>query len=208
MAKKQFEIHHINHLLAGGPDKMWRIDDLTSSTEGIYASTAKRTLERRISEVPWLNSSQHANDQLDELNRPARQLVFDALVMKARKQRKAVLFVQLHRLPDMGDDQQPQEYNVLVAENGKGSKRWCLLCDDEIPSLLAGFTLLAAGKPTIFFPSGSLVMTCREFKRLGQSVAKDIDIAIGQFPEPNTSNDDYIPKTNTMVKAQPTKLLI
>ena len=99
MTKKQIEVQHRNHLLAGGPDKMWRIDDLRSSTGGIDASTAKRTLERWISAVPWLKSSHHANDQLDELNRPARQLVLDALVMRARKKRKAALFVQLHPLP-------------------------------------------------------------------------------------------------------------
>ena len=35
MTKKQFEVQHRNHLLAGGPDKMWRIEDLRSSTGGI-----------------------------------------------------------------------------------------------------------------------------------------------------------------------------
>ena len=34
MAKKQFEVQHINHLLAGGSDKMWRIEDLRLSSEG------------------------------------------------------------------------------------------------------------------------------------------------------------------------------
>ena len=185
---------------------MWRIGDLRLSLRGTdEAITAKRTLERWISAIPWLKSSHQAIDQVDELNRPARQLVLDSLVTRARKKRKAALFVQLHRLPIVDDDQQPQEYNVLVAEDGKGAKRWCLLCDAEIPSLLAGLTLLAAGKPTIFFPSGSLVVTCREFKRLRQSLAKDIDIATGQFAEPNTSNDDYMPEAKTMAKTQPTK---
>jgi sulfate adenylyltransferase subunit 2 len=209
MAKKQVEIQHRNHLLAGGPNKMWRIGDLRLSLGGTdEAITAKRSLERWIAAIPWLKSSHQAIDQVDEFNRPARQLVLDFLVMSARKKRRAALFVQLNRLPNVGDDQQTQEYNVLVAEDGKGAKRWCLLCDDETPSLLAGLTLLAAGKPTIFFPSGSLVVTCREFERLGQSVAKDIDIdiATGQFPEPNSSNDDYMPETKTMAKTQPTKL--
>ena len=207
MAKKQVEIQHRNHLLAGGPDKMWGIGDLRLSLRGTdEAITAKRTLERWISAIPWLKSSHQAIDQVDELNRPACQLVLDSLVTRARKKRKAALFVQLHRLPIVGDDQQPQEYNVLVAEDGKGAKRWCLLSDDEIPSLLAGLTLLAAGKPTSFFPSGTLVVTCREFKRLGQSLTKDIDIATGQFPEPNTSNDQYMSETKTMAKSQPTKL--
>ena len=40
MTKKQVEAHHRNRLLSGGPDKMWRIDDLRSSTGGIDASIA------------------------------------------------------------------------------------------------------------------------------------------------------------------------
>jgi sulfate adenylyltransferase subunit 2 len=50
------------------------------------------------------------------------------------------------------------------------------------------------------------VETCREFKRLGQSVAKDIDISIGQFPEPNTSHTEYMPEIKSIAKIQPTKL--
>ena len=207
MTKKQIRAQHRNHLLADGPDKIWRIEDLRLSllkTDG--ASAAKRTLERWVSVIPWLKSSHHANDQLDELNRPARQLVLGALVLRARKKRKTALFVRLHPLQNACDDQQPQKYNVLVAEDGKGAKRWCLLCDDKIPSLSAGLTLLAAGKPTVFFPSGGLVSNCREFKRLGRSVAKDIDIAIGQFPELKTSYTEYMTETNSMTKTQPTKL--
>jgi len=206
MGKKQTEVQHINHLIADGPDKIWRIEDLRLSTRNLDEATSKRTLERWISAITWLKSSHHVNDQLDELNRPARQLVLEALVTKARKKRKAALFVQLNHLPDMGDDQQIQKYKVLVAEDGKGTKRWCLLCDDKIPSLLKGLTLLAASKPTIFFPSGELVMTCREFKRLEQSIAKDIKIEIGQFPELNTSNAEYILDTKSMAKTQPTRL--
>ena len=110
MTKEQFEVQHINHLLDGGPGKMWRINDLRISTRGLDESTSKRTLERWISAITWLKSSHHTSDQLDELNRPARQLVLDTFVIRARKKRRAALFVQLNRLPDMGHDQQPQEY--------------------------------------------------------------------------------------------------
>ena len=78
------------------------------------------------------------------------------------RNRKAALFVQLHRLPITNDNQSYQEFNVLFAEDGKGAKRWCLLADKQIPISLAGLTLLADGKPIMFFPSGSLVVTCRE----------------------------------------------
>lgn len=205
MDKKELEVQHRIHLLAGGPDRMWQIEDLKPSKDGTGRDISKRTLERWISAIPWLKNSHHENDQIDELNRPARKIVLDALVMKARKKRKAVLFVQLHRLPNKDDDE-AQENNVLVAQDGKGAKRWCLLCDNQIASLLNGLMLLAAGKPTIFFPSGLLVGKCREFKRLGKSVAKDIDIETGQFPEPKISNANYMPETKTISKTQAAKL--
>jgi len=108
--------------------------------------------------------------------------------------------VQLHRLPITNDNQPYQEFNVLVAEDGKGAKRWCLLADKQIPISLAGLTLLAAGKPTMFFPSGCLVVTCREINRREQNPGAGIGVGTSQFPEPNTSNDDYLPETKTMAK--------
>ncbi|MBT6027131.1 MAG: sulfate adenylyltransferase subunit CysD [Porticoccaceae bacterium] len=206
MSQKHFESQHAADLLAGGSDKIWRLEDVKRLLEHRGEGLVKRTLERRISAMSWLNSSHQPNEQMDELNRPATQLVLDALVIGARKKRKAALFVQLHRLPTADGAQQPKEPNILVAEDGKGAKRWCLLSDDEIPSLLAGLTLLAAGKPTMFFPSGNLVVTCRELKRGEQSAGIGIDIATGQFPETFTANIDDLSTTKATGRVQPTKL--
>lgn len=205
MNQKNFELQHKYDLLATGTNKMWCLEDLRLSTAGGDESPSKRTLERWLSNIPWLKSSHQTNDQLDESNRAANQLVLDALVSGARKKRKAVLFVQLHHLPITNDNQQYQEFNVLVAEDGKGAKRWCLLSDEEIPILLTGLKLLASGKPTMFFPSGRLVATCRELNRREQNRVAEIDIVTSQFHELNTSNY-YLPETKTMAKTQPTKL--
>ena len=205
MSQKQFESQHKIDLLAGGTDKIWRLEDLRLSTEGTGESPTKRTLERWISAISWLKSSHQANDQLDQLNRPATHLVLNALVMGARKKRKAALFVQLHRLPIADGAQQPQESNILVAEDGKGAKRWCCLRDGEISSLLAGLKVLADARPTIFFPSGNLVATCRELKQQ-QSLSGDIEIATGHFPERVISNDDSLTETRIMAQTQPAKL--
>ena len=206
MNQKHFESQHKHDLLEDATDKMWRLENLRLSTPGRDKNPTKRTLERWISKIPWLKSSHHANDQLDESNRAANQLVLDALVSGAKKKRRSVLFAQIHRLPITNDDQQFQESNVLVAEDGKGSKRWCLLVNQEIPILLAGLTLLAAGKPTMFFPSGCLVATCRELNRQEKKPRASIDVATAQFPEPNISDNDYLLETKTMAKTQPTKL--
>ena len=205
MSQERFESQYKSDLLASGPDRIWRLEDVRLLMEGRGESLIKRTLERRISTTPWLKSASQPSEQKDELNRPAIQLVLDALVSQARKKRRTSLFVQLHHLPNT-DSNQSQQSSLLVAEDGKGAKRWCCLPDGEISSLLEGLKVLADARPTIFFPSGSLVATCRQLKRQQQNLGEGIDIATGHFPEPNTSNDEYMPETKTMVKTQPTKL--
>ncbi len=206
MNQKQFELNHKRDLLSSGIGKMWRLKCLKHSISGEENSPTKRTLERWISNIQWLKSSHQSNEQLDESNRVANQLLLDAFVSGARNKRKATLFVQLNRLTITNDDQQYKEFNVLVAEDGKGAKRWCLLADKQTSVLLAGLTLLAAGKPTMFFPSGRLVVTCRELNRREQNLGAGIDIMTGHFPEPNISKDYYPPETKTIAKIQPTKL--
>jgi len=204
MSQEQFESQHKNDLLASGPDRIWRLEDVRLAMEGRGESLIKRTLERRISATPWLKSNSQPSEQTDELNRPAIQLVLDGLVSQARKKRRASLFVQRHHLPNTDSDQ-PQQSSLLVAEDGKGAKRWCCLPDGEISSLLAGLEVLADARATIFFPSGNLVATCRELKQQ-QNLSGDIEIATGHFPERVMSNDDSLTETRTMAQTQPTKL--
>ena len=199
------ELHHRQALVAGGYDKTWSLEDLMRSVDTDEAPV-KRTVERWISTIPWLESSHRPNDQMDESNRPATQLVLEALVRGVRKKRKAALFVQLHHLPIENDDRKTSEYKVLVAEDGKGAKRWCLLRNDETPSLVAGLTRLAAGKPTVFFPSGAVVATCRKFEDLERGSPPIVDIAIGHFREPTVSSDHDVRKIKTMAKTQPMRL--
>ena len=132
MNKENVRVHHRKALVAGGFDKTWSLEDLRRSVD-TDETPVKRTVERWISTIPWLESSHRPNDQMDESNRPATLLVLEALVRGVRKKRKAALFVQLHHLPIENDDRKTSEYKVLVAEDGKGAKRWCLLRNDETP---------------------------------------------------------------------------
>lgn len=206
MDKEKLELRHKNDLISGGSDKLWSIKDLSPLIESSDEGASKRTLERWISAIPWLKSTHKAKNQLDEFNRPARMLVFNAFVTEARKKRKATLFLQLHRLTDEIGDMQLQNYSILVAEDGRGTKRWCLMFDDSISSLLAGLNLLAAGKPTMFFPSGRVVKNIRDLLGSGHNISKDIDIKIGQFYELNGSYNKYTLETKTIDVAQPMKL--
>ena len=98
------------------------------------------------------------------------------MVSEARKSRQVALFVKLHRFQIKDSNLQFNETKVLVAEDGKRAKRWCLLNDGTISSILAGLTRLSRNKPTTFFPSGELK---------NHIINGGIDISIAQFSEAN-----------------------
>ena len=154
MSQQEFELQHAAELLAKGSDRVWRLEDIQHAMEDLGQAPTKRTLERWVSAIPWLGASSQASEQLDELGRPAIQLVLDALVSAARKKRQAALFVKIHSLEIKDSDLQSSGAKVLVTEDGKGAKRWCLLNDGTISSIRAGLAVLAGDKPTTFFPSG------------------------------------------------------
>ena len=119
MSQQKFESQHAAELLAQGPDRVWRIEDIRHAMADSDHAPTKRTLERWISAIPWLGTSSQAGEQLDEIGRPAIQLVLDALVSAARKKRQAALFVKLHSLEARDSDLQSSAAKVLVAEDGK-----------------------------------------------------------------------------------------
>jgi len=112
--------------------------------------------------------------------------------------------VKLHRLQIKDSNLQFNETKVLVTEDGKRAKRWCLLNDGTISSILAGLTRLSRNKPTTFFPSGELVAHYRELKN--HIINGGIEISIAQFSEANPSSNNGLPEKNTTVTSQPTKL--
>ena len=204
MSHQEFELQHAVELLAQGPDRVWRLEDASHVMTDSGQAPAKRTLERWISAVPWLETSSQASEQLDELGRPAIHLVLDALVVGARKKRQAALFVKIHSLEVQNNDLQSSGAKVLVAEDGKGAKRWCLLNDETINSIRAGLAVLAGNKSTTFFPSGEVVSSCRELKAKG--IDQQFEIAIAQFCEVTPSSENDLPAKNTTMTSQPTKL--
>ena len=202
MSQKQFELDHKCDLLASRFGILWRIDDVSIAIANRGQDIVKRTLERRLSATSWLASSNLFREQRDERNRPGIKLVFNSLIAQARRKRRSSLFVQLHHLPNTGS----QQYLILIAEDGKGAKRWCCLPDGEISSLLKGLKVLADTRPTIFFPSGNLVATCHELKRQQPNINNGIEIAVGHFPECVMSKNDFLSDTKITTQIQPAKL--
>ena len=204
MSQQKFESQHAAELLAQGSARVWRIEDIRHAMADSDHAPTKRTLERWISAIPWLGTSSQADEQFDERGRPAIQLVLDALVSAARKKRQAALFVKTHSLKTKDGDLQHSAAKVLVTEDGKGAKRWCLLSDGTMSSIRAGLSVLAGDKPTTFFPSGEVVSSCRKLKAKG--IDQQFEIAIAQFSEVTPSSENDLPEKSTTMTSQPTKL--
>jgi len=205
MKKSQFEITTKKQLVEAGHYKLWTAKTLEASLKHHLTLPPKRSLERWIAEIPWLNCSIHLDQQNDESDKPANKLVLASLIAEARRKRKATFFTEIHDLPTLGEG---GEKKILVAKDGKGSRRWCLLVDDKVLSILTGLKTLAAGKATVFSPAGNLVSTCRKIKSTKNSV-DGIEINICQYPErisikPSTS--PHKPFTEAISKEKLTNL--
>ena len=180
MKKSLFEITTKKQLVKAGHYKLWTAKTLVASRKEYLTFPSKRSLERWLGEISWLNCSIHRNQQKDEVGNLANNLVLASLISKARRKRKVTLFMQIHDFSSVGKFERQK---ILVAKDGKGSRRWCLLLDDEASSILKGLKTLASGRDTIFFPASNLVSLCRKLKST-QNCVEGIEINICQYPEP------------------------
>jgi len=120
--------------------------------------------------------------------------VLEAFLSGARKKRKVALFVELHRLPITNDDQQYQEFNVLVAED-KRSQILVPIGRRRNSNVIRWIYTFSHWQTHHIFFLWELVVTCRELNRQEQNLGANIDVRTGQFHERNTSIDGYLPKT-------------
>ena len=203
---KELEKLLINNLVTTGSDRVWRIEDVIKLIEKQAVQVNKRTLERRIASIPWLRAKHKNLVAMDEMNRPAVRAVLDALVAKARKKRKAALFIQQHPLPNQSSSL--NTVHILVAEDGKGAKRWCVLLNTKTQTVRKGLETLSEGKPHLFFPSGSLVAISREIKNQqnAKTTTNKVEIATAQFPDLLVRDFNLIPETRFVATSNHTKL--
>lgn len=206
MAMQNIETLLIESLVDSRSDRVWRVEDVNTLIEQQTPPINKRTLERRIASIHWLRATEKNSVAVDELNRPAVRAVLDALVSNTRKKRKAALFVQQHPLPSQGSS--GDAIHVLVAEDGKASKRWCVLPDTRTQTIRNGLEVLSEGKPHLFFPSGSLVAVSREIQKeqLKKTAVKKVEIITAQFPDLPGRNSKLTPETKKVATSNPKKL--
>ncbi len=208
MKKKQFEIALKKQLVGAKNFKCWSVKTLESSLKHDLICPPKRSLERWIAGIPWLSCSTHFDEQNDEFDRLANKLVLASLVAEARRRRKVTLFTEIHDLPTLREGRDLGEWGeqkILVAKDGKGSRRWCLIVDDKVLSIITGLKTLAAGKAGVFFPAGNLVSACRKIKST-KGLADSVEIIICQYPEKISLKTGSLPPKKSVTCTQPKKL--
>ena len=202
MKKKQFEIALKKQLVRAKNFKCWTVKTVESSLKDDLMCPPKRSLERWIAEIPWLRCSIDLDQQNDEFDKFANKLVLASLVAEARRKRKTTLFTEIHDLPI---SREGGEHKILVAKDGKGSRRWCLLVDDKVLSIISGLKTLAAEKASVFFPAGNLVSACRKIKST-KGLADTIEIIICQYPEKISIQSSSLPQKKSVTYTQPKQL--
>jgi sulfate adenylyltransferase subunit 2 len=210
MDQQTFESCVIKLLRTSSQALVWRASNLQEAIEALGTPLNKRTLERRIAETTWLAGGSISSSLLDEFGRPGLITVIDAVTLQARKKRKAVLSLKMHPLPIDEHPASRLAAHVVVAEDGKGAKRWCYLESNDPKALHNALKTLSAGKPSIFFPAGPVVSICRQLNSDLSENLRDpsIEIMTAQFPEmiPVSGDAETQSKKRNNSMAQPEKL--
>lgn len=175
---------------------------------------SKRSVERFLYGLSWLETSSDSTEQFDGYGRPSVQMVFSSLLSDARRKRRKVYFACLHAIngePQILGDDAPgvsvvptsQPHHVLVVQDGRGAKKWMLLQCDNLETINWAFQQLCPEALCSIFPSGRLVGLYREQPNLIlENPAKPrIPVTTSHFSEPFTKmHNPDIPIRNTASK--------
>lgn len=182
MDYKNLKENILGLLVTSDTQTIWDINKLKTTLENKNTTIVKRTLERKLSAIPWLECSKNPEDQLDEYGNVSTQSVFNYFILEARKKRHSTLFINIHQC-NQGSKEKP--IYIIVSEDGKGAKRWSFLKTINNKNLILSLSLIAGTKPTIFFPSGKLVQYCKNIKKDNELIDSHFNIFIGHFLSPN-----------------------
>ena len=179
------------------PSTVWDLTRVAEIFAGNEIQLSKRSVERFLDGLSWLETSSDSSEQLDGYGRSSVQLVFSSLLSDARRKRRKVYFASLHAI-----DGEPQAFSddascvssfeavqpdhVLVVQDGRGAKKWMLLQSENLETINSAFEQLCPAALCSIFPSGRLVELCREQPNLiPEKPAKPrIHITTFHFSEP------------------------
>ncbi|MFL2517281.1 MAG: sulfate adenylyltransferase subunit CysD [Candidatus Azotimanducaceae bacterium] len=157
---------------------------------------SKRSVERFLDAVSWLETSSESNEQLDGYGRSGVQMVFSSLLSDARRKRRKVYFASLHAVngepqilgaSGLSSNKPDQPDHVLVVQDGRGAKKWMLLQSDNLETINSAFEQLCPETLCSIFSSGRLVELYRDQPNfIAETAAKPrIHIVTSHFSEPS-----------------------
>ena len=166
-------------------NKVWDTEQALEHLRSIDQANTKRTAERRLHEAGLLPTELAAEGVLDEIGRPANQLVLNAFIERVRSKRKLLLYVQLKDLPDGKP--------CLHANDARGARYWLPLEQrtGKTADILDALQRLQQhiGKEIAVIPHGDLVKWLRSAPSTSEiTIASSVhspvlDIKAGQPPQ-------------------------
>ena len=116
---KNWLIDELREDAAQSEARLWDASRLIEQIESaLQIKKSKRTWERFLATLAFLDVTTTAKEICDETGRPARALVINQLIGEAQRARRPVLFLEIHNLRD---------FSVLVTSTTKGKKTWLSL---------------------------------------------------------------------------------
>ena len=100
----------------GSEISLWdtkRLSEIAEQTLDITKS--KRSWERFLADLPFLQVITAPDELQDDIGRPARSIVIGELINGAQQKRRPVYFLAIHHLDDL---------SILVTSTTKGRKTW------------------------------------------------------------------------------------
>ena len=171
------------HHLGLDGDLVWDTERAFQHLHSIGNADTKRTAERRVRALGILPAELNAERLEDELGRPAKKLVLDWALEKARNKRKLALFVQPYAPPG--------GTLCLHANDARGARYWVPLhgATDATTALTALQRLQQhIGKQVAVFPHGQLVKWLR---------------TVSSTPDVSLTPNAYLPVLNLRQDASP-----
>ena len=179
------------------PSTVWDLTRVAEIFTGNKIQLSKRSVERFLDGLSWLETSSDSAEQLDGYGRSSVQMVFSSLLSDARRKRRKVYFASLHAINGepqalSADASRARSFeaiqpdHVLVVQDGRGAKKWMLLQSDNLKTINSAFEQLCPEALCSIFPSGRLVELCREQPNLiPEKPAKlQIHVTTSHFSEP------------------------
>ena len=137
---------------------VWDAQLLTKVAEQTLDITkSKRSWERFLADLPFLQVITAPDELQDDIGRPARSIVIGELINGAQQERRPVYFLAIHHLDDL---------SIAVTSTTKGRKTWLGFPKSHLMS--NGYVEILdriAEKDALIIPNGDAVGWLREAQR-------------------------------------------